>query len=103
MGGTRGSAIPYIVMNDLAKFEFEFNKKKFEEHAPIFKSITESIQDNENENEKLTQLLSTLLPKLISGEIDEENFNVNINKRAKRASMTEEEKKEFSARMNGSK
>ena len=39
----------------------------------------------------------------ISGEIDEENFNVNINKRAKRASMTEEEKKEFFARMNGSK
>lgn len=39
----------------------------------------------------------------ISGEIDEENFNVNINKRAKRASMTEEEKKEFSARMNCSK
>ena len=76
MGGTRGSAIPYIVMNDLAKFEFEFNKKKFEEHAPIFKSITESIQDNENENEKLTQLLSTLLPKLMSGEIDVSEINI---------------------------
>jgi len=76
MGGTRGSAIPYIVMNDLAKFEFEFNKKKFEEHAPIFKSITESIQDNENENEKLTQLLSTLLPKLISGEIDVSEIDI---------------------------
>ena len=38
----------------------------------------------------------------ISGQIDDENFNVNINKRAKRP-MTDEEKKKFSERMNGSK
>ena len=41
MGGTRGSAIPYIVMNDLAKFEFEFDQDKFESYMPLFKSITE--------------------------------------------------------------
>ena len=29
MGGTRGSAIPYIVMNDLAKFEFIYNEETF--------------------------------------------------------------------------
>ena len=38
----------------------------------------------------------------ISGQIDDENFNVNINKRAKRP-MTDEEKKKFSERMNSSK
>ena len=70
MGGTRGSAIPYIVMNDLAKFEFEFDQYKFELYMPLFKSITETIQLNENQNETLAQLRDGLLPRLISGELD---------------------------------
>ena len=69
-GGTRGSAIPYIVMNDLAKFEFIYNDKLFKTFIPTFKSITETIQANELENEVLTSLRDTLLPKLMSGEID---------------------------------
>jgi len=70
MGGTRGSAIPYIVMNDLAKFEFEFDQNKFESYMPLFKSITETIQTNENQNEALAQLRESLLPHLMSGELD---------------------------------
>ena len=70
MGGTRGSAIPYIVMNDLAKFEFEFDQHKFESYMPLFKSITETIQANENQNETLAQLRDGLLPSLMSGELD---------------------------------
>ena len=70
MGGTRGSAIPYIVMNDLAKFEFEFDQDKFESYMPLFKSITETIQANENQNETLAQLRDGLLPRLVSGELD---------------------------------
>ena len=70
MGGTRGSAIPYIVMNDLAKFEFEFDQNKFESYMPLFKSITETIQANENQNETLAQLRDGLLPRLMSGELD---------------------------------
>lgn len=70
MGGTRGSAIPYIVMNDLAKFEFEFDQDKFESYMPLFKSITETIQANENQNETLAQLRDGLLPRLMSGELD---------------------------------
>lgn len=70
MGGTRGSAIPYIVMNDLAKFEFGFDKAKFEQYMPNFKTITETIQANENENERLASIRDTLLPKLMSGELD---------------------------------
>ena len=70
MGGTRGSAIPYIVMNDLAKFEFIYNEQTFTEYMPIFKSITEAIQANEFENENLAQIRDSLLPKLMSGELD---------------------------------
>lgn len=70
MGGTRGSAIPYIVMNDLAKFEFIYNEKTFAEYMPVFKSLTEAIQANEAENQRLSELRDTLLPKLMSGELD---------------------------------
>lgn len=76
MGGTRGSAIPYIVMNDLAKFAFEFNPNKFESYIPLFKSITEAIQANENQNEALAQLRDVLLPRLMSGEIDVSNLTI---------------------------
>lgn len=69
-GGTRGSAIPYIVMNDLAKFEFVYSKDAFLQYLPVFKRITESIHSNEEENERLAALRDTLLPKLMSGEID---------------------------------
>lgn len=70
MGGTRGSAIPYIIMNDLAKFEFIYNEQTFTEYMPIFKSLTEAIQANEFENENLAQIRDSLLPKLMSGELD---------------------------------
>ena len=70
MGGTRGSAIPYIVMNDLAKFEFIYNEEMFANYTPLFKSITEAIQANEFESENLAQIRDSLLPKLMSGELD---------------------------------
>ena len=76
MGGTRGSAIPYIVMNDLAKFEFEFYQNKFESYMPLFKSTTETIQSNENQNELLAQLRDSLLPCLMSGELDISNIDL---------------------------
>lgn len=70
MGGTRGSAIPYIVMNDLAKFEFIYNEEMFANYTPLFKSLTEAIQANEFESENLVQIRDSLLPKLMSGELD---------------------------------
>lgn len=70
MGGTRGSAIPYIVMNDLAKFEFVYNAETFQKYMPVFKSLTEAIQSNEFEIESLSKIRETLLPKLMSGELD---------------------------------
>ena len=76
MGGTRGSAIPYIVINDLAKFEFTYNEEIFMTYIPIFKSITESIQVNEFENDRLVEIRDILLPQLISANIDISNINI---------------------------
>ena len=75
MGGTRGSAIPYIVMNDLAKFEFIYNEETFAAYMPVFKSLTESIQANEFENEQLAEMRDILLPRLMSGELDVSNID----------------------------
>lgn len=76
MGGTRGSAIPYIVMNDLAKFEFIYNEETFTTYMPIFKSLTESIQANEFENECLAEIRDALLPRLMSGELDVSELDI---------------------------
>lgn len=76
MGGTRGSAIPYIVMNDLAKFEFIYNEEMFANYTPLFKSLAEAIQANEFESENLAQIRNSLLPKLMSGELDVSNIEI---------------------------
>lgn len=76
MGGTRGSAIPYIVMNDLAKFEFIYNNETFAQYMPIFKTLTKTIQANEFENETLANTRDSLLPQLMSGEIDASDINL---------------------------
>ena len=76
MGGTHGSAIPYIVMNDIAKFKLYYNKAVFDELSQIIKSFINVIQKNNEENKHLTQLRDTLLPKLMSGEIDVDKVEV---------------------------
>lgn len=86
MGGTHGSAIPYIVMNDIAKFEVPFDKEVFDKISPVCKAIIDKIQINEQENEKLSVLRDTLLPKLMSGEIDVSKVNISADK----LSFTEE-------------
>lgn len=69
-GGTRGSAIPYIVMNDLAKYTFVYDENLITQYTPMFKYLTETIQANEKENEILSQLRDALLPKLMIGDVD---------------------------------
>ena len=70
MGGTHGSAIPYIVMNDIAKFKVKYNKELFDELSQKIKVLLLKIKSNEAQNETLEQLRDTLLPKLMNGEID---------------------------------
>ena len=75
-GGTHGSAIPYIVMDDLAKFNIAYNKKTFDKYSSNAKILIEKILENEKENQTLEQLRDTLLPKLMNGEIDLENVEI---------------------------
>lgn len=76
MGGTHGSAIPYIVMNDIAKFKVKYNKEIFDELSEKIKSLLLKIKNNELENETLTNLRDTLLPKLMNGEIDLDKIEI---------------------------
>ena len=70
MGGTHGSAIPYIVMDDITKFPLYFNEDVYNSLTQTMKSFVQEIQENENQNEQLAKLRDTLLPKLMSGELD---------------------------------
>lgn len=75
-GGTHGSAIPYIVMNDLAKFKIYFDDESLKKLSRQAKIILQKIQLNDEENETLSQLRDTLLPKLMNGEIDLDNIEI---------------------------
>lgn len=70
MGGTHGSAIPYIVISDITKYKIPYNKEQFEKFSAQVKPFIKAIRENENENLCLTNLRNTLLPKLMSGAID---------------------------------
>ncbi len=75
-GGTHGSAIPYIVINDLAKFKIYFDEESLKKLSTQAKKILEKIQSNEEENETLMQIREILLPKLMNGAIDLDNIEI---------------------------
>lgn len=76
MGGTHGSAIPYIVLSDLTDYKLKYNKKEFDKFSNLVSGYIKMIQENEKSNEELSQLRDTLLPKLMNGEIDLENIEI---------------------------
>lgn len=76
MGGTHGSAIPYIVLSDLTDYKLKYNKDEFDKFSDLVSSNIKMIQDNEKSNEQLSQLRDTLLPKLMNGEVDLDNIEV---------------------------
>ena len=69
MGGTRGSSIPFIVMNDIAKQYFCYNEYIVTEFCNIVRPILDMTQALRIESSRLSTLRDTLLPKLMSGEI----------------------------------
>ena len=75
-GGTHGSAIPYIVYNDIAKYSFSYDKKIFDKISTIFHTNLKIILKNNVENEALLQIRNKLLPKLMSGEIDVSKIDI---------------------------
>lgn len=76
MGGTHGSAIPYIVLSDLTDYKLKYNKTEFDKFSNLVSSNIKMIQENEKSNEELSQLRDTLLPKLMNGEIDLDNIEI---------------------------
>lgn len=76
MGGTHGSAIPYIVLSDLTDYKLRYNKDEFDKFSNLVSSNIKMIQKNEKFNEQLSQLRDTLLPKLMNGEIDLDNIEI---------------------------
>ncbi len=76
MGGTHGSAIPYIVLSDLTDYKLKYNKTEFDKFSNLVSSNIKMIQENEKSNEELSQLRDTLLPKLMSGEIDLDDIEI---------------------------
>ena len=69
MGGTRGSSIPYIVMNDIVLQKFVLEDSLVGKYSDFAYSIMKQIQKNNQESRRLAQLRDTLLPRLMSGEI----------------------------------
>lgn len=76
MGGTHGSAIPYIVLSDLTDYKLKYNKIEFEKFSDLVSNNIKMIQENEKNNEELSQLRDTLLPKLMNGEIDLDKIEI---------------------------
>ena len=76
MGGTHGSAIPYIVLSDLTDYKLKYNKMEFDKFSKLVSSNIKVIQENEKFNEILCQLRDTLLPKLMNGEIDLDKIEI---------------------------
>ena len=69
MGGTRGSSIPYIVMNDIVLQEFALDNSLMEKYSDFAYNVMKQIQQNNQESRRLAELRDTLLPKLMSGEL----------------------------------
>ena len=70
MGGTRGSSIPYIVMNDVVLQKFALDNSLVEKYSDFAYNVMKQIQQNNQESRRLAELRDTLLPKLMSGELN---------------------------------
>ena len=72
-GGTHGSAIPYIVYNDIAKQQILMNESIVEKFTDIIKGYTEKIINLNKENEELIKIRDYLLPLLMNEQVGFKN------------------------------
>ena len=68
-GGTHGSAIPYIVLGDLANLGIPYNEQIINKFNNIVKPILGTYFRNCEENKQLTEIKDSLLPMLMNGQI----------------------------------
>lgn len=69
-GGTRGSAIPYIVMKDITHYKFFYNAEMIEKYVAIVSSIFDEIEKLRHQSTLLTRQRDLLLPRLMSGKLE---------------------------------
>ena len=67
-GGTHGSAIPYIVRDDIAKMPIIYNENAVTSFVQKAKPMLSNITRIEEENLSLLKLRNSLLPMLMSGQ-----------------------------------
>ncbi|MDD0848765.1 restriction endonuclease subunit S [Campylobacter sp. 46490-21] len=70
MGGTRGAAIPYIVMKDITEYKFLYNDKIIRDFVSFVIPINKKIQNLIQANENLKTQRDLLLPRLMSGKLE---------------------------------
>lgn len=68
-GGTHGSAIPYIVYDDIAKDTFAYNFEVVSKFQEIINPILSNIKSTDIQTIKLTELRDWLLPMLMNGQV----------------------------------
>ncbi len=68
-GGRHGSSIPYIVLGDLADFNFAYNVKVKELFINTVKSMLDEQISKQREIEELTKQRDELLPLLMNGQV----------------------------------
>ena len=76
MGGTRGSSIPYIVMNDIVLQTFALEDSLVKKFSDFAYNVMKRIQQNNQESSRLSSLRDTLLPRLMSGELKINDISV---------------------------
>lgn len=69
-GGTRGSAIPYIVMKDLTKYKFLYKKDIVEAYIKKVKPMFAEADNLQRQNALLARQRDLLLPRLMSGKLE---------------------------------
>ena len=68
-GGTHGSAIPYIIYDDIAKHGILYNQDIVKKFVGKIKPVQDNIIKLNKENEELTNLKNYLLPLLMNGQV----------------------------------
>lgn len=68
-GGTRGSAIPYIVMKDITKYKFLYDTDIVKCYTERVKPMFDEIDNLQHQNSLLARQRDLLLPRLMSGKL----------------------------------
>ena len=69
-GGTRGAAIPYIVMKDITRYTFLYNKDIVSLYIKHIKPMFKEIEVLQEQSTLLTRQRDLLLPRLMSGKLE---------------------------------